>query len=298
VELRITPHFDGNKTTFDVEGIDSAGKTIAKKPPEGNMLPLTVNGTPIMCPVQLHPTRRDDNTVAVKVQVLFTRWLTLEESEAMLLLQGKSGQVQWGFTKISTSLMEYKQRTGYYPKSLAGLNEGAFPDSLDMQSLMQTLMKRYLYSAKQVGAPSNAQMQEYMKAQAKLQRGIMFVMQLPAEADAHYAGKGVFPGAADTPIFWYRPKDSKKYRVIYADLSVRDADKAPNVPNSQPMPGTASNTQPLLKMLNTPEAMPAAKGFHPKPVPSEPIRPSTPNVQPPLSAPNATSAPGASDPKK
>ena len=43
-------------------------------------------------------------------------------------------------------------------------------------------------------------------------------------------GNGVKFGAADTPIFWYRPKDSKKYRVIYADLSVRVADTPPNVP--------------------------------------------------------------------
>ena len=57
---------------------------------------------------------------------------------------------------------------------------------------------------------------------------------LPKEADSHYAGKGVSLGAADTPIFWYRPKDSKKYRVIYADLSVRDADTPPSVPVAQP----------------------------------------------------------------
>ena len=57
---------------------------------------------------------------------------------------------------------------------------------------------------------------------------------LPPEADAHYAGKGVSLGAADTPIFWYRPKDAKTYRVIYADLSVRDADTPPSVPVAQP----------------------------------------------------------------
>ena len=57
---------------------------------------------------------------------------------------------------------------------------------------------------------------------------------LPPEADAHYAGKGVSLGAADKPIFWYRPKDSKKYRVIYADLSVRDADTPPSMPVVQP----------------------------------------------------------------
>ena len=68
-----------------------------------------------------------------------------------------------------------------------------------------------------------------LKAQAKLQRGIMFALQLPPEADAHYAGKGVLPGAVNTPIFWYRPKDSQTYRVIYADLSILDMDVSPSV---------------------------------------------------------------------
>jgi hypothetical protein len=71
------------------------------------------------------------------------------------------------------------------------------------------------------------------------QGGIFFANGLPPEADAHYAGKGVKFGAADKPIFWYRPKDSKKYRVIYADLSVREAEAAPNVPDAQPVPGAA-----------------------------------------------------------
>jgi outer membrane lipoprotein-sorting protein len=63
----------------------------------------------------------------------------------------------------------------------------------------------------------------------RVQRGLNFAYRLPPSADAHYVGKGVSFGAADTPIFWYRPKDSKKYRVIYADLSVRDSDTPPNV---------------------------------------------------------------------
>jgi hypothetical protein len=49
-------------------------------------------------------------------------------------------------------------------------------------------------------------------------------------------GKGVSFGAADMPIFWYRPKDSKNYRVIYGDLSVRDSDTPPNVTKGQPVP--------------------------------------------------------------
>jgi len=55
--------------------------------------------------------------------------------------------------------------------------------------------------------PSEEENQERLDATMKLTRGISFaVEQLPREADAHYAGKGVKLGAADTPIFWYHPK--------------------------------------------------------------------------------------------
>jgi outer membrane lipoprotein-sorting protein len=74
----------------------------------------------------------------------------------------------------------------------------------------------------------------------RVQRGLSFAIRLSPNADAHYVGKGVSFGAADKPIFWYRPKDAKKYRVIYADLSVREADTPPSVPDAQPVPAPSS----------------------------------------------------------
>ena len=67
-------------------------------------------------------------------------------------------------------------------------------------------------------------------------RGLAFAFTLPADANAHYDGKGVSFGAADKPIFWYRPKDAKTYRVIYADLAVRDAGTPPSVPHTRVLP--------------------------------------------------------------
>jgi hypothetical protein len=66
-------------------------------------------------------------------------------------------------------------------------------------------------------------------------RGLGFAFALPADSDAHYAGKGVSFGTADKPIFWYRPKDAKNYRVIFANLTVREATTPPSVPNAQPV---------------------------------------------------------------
>jgi hypothetical protein len=78
--------------------------------------------------------------------------------------------------------------------------------------------------------------EKFMAAQTQVQRGVMFANELPPSADAHYAGKGVKLGTADKAVFWYRPKDAKKYRVIYGDLSVREADAAPNVAGAQALP--------------------------------------------------------------
>ena len=118
---------------------------------------------------------------------------------------------------------------------------GAFPKSLDLASLLGPIvMKQYppklpSKEDEKEQYPSAEQMRELTKiAMLKLQPGLNFVASLPPNADAQYAGRGVSLGAADRPIFWYRPKDAKKYRVIYADLSVREADTPPSVPNAQP----------------------------------------------------------------
>jgi outer membrane lipoprotein-sorting protein len=49
--------------------------------------------------------------------------------------------------------------------------------------------------------------------------GMLFSSTLPA-GSFRYAGQKVPYGDPDTPIFWYQPKGSTTYRVIYADLHV------------------------------------------------------------------------------
>ncbi|MBC8869480.1 MAG: hypothetical protein H8E44_08685 [Planctomycetes bacterium] len=249
-EILITAHFVVHGTTFDLEGVDATGKTIegakrtsgtihnAQTERGGLGKPFFVNGEPILSKIQLHPTRVEGNSVAVEVKVLFTGAPTPKEVEAMLLTKGKSGRLQMDFRAIGLSLMQYKLRTGDYPEDLTELNDGAFPDSLDMRPIMQIVAEEFVPGMG--GMPNEEQMQKMTEAQNELQRGLMFAVLLPPEADAHYAGKGVSLGAADTPIFWYRPKDAKKYRVIYADLSVREADTPPSVPNAQPVPAPSS----------------------------------------------------------
>ena len=119
----------------------------------------------------------------------------------------------------------------------AQLRGGALPDQLDVVAFTKLFQEDWAKShPMKDGSPSEEERQEQLNGMLKFIRGISFAFeQLPREADAHYAGKGVKVGAADTPVFWYRPGDAKKYRIIDADLSVREADTAPSVPNAQPV---------------------------------------------------------------
>jgi outer membrane lipoprotein-sorting protein len=51
---------------------------------------------------------------------------------------------------------------------------------------------------------------------------LLFVATLPVESNWRYTGNGVKLNTPDTPIFWYRPAGSEIYRVVYADLTVRE----------------------------------------------------------------------------
>lgn len=52
--------------------------------------------------------------------------------------------------------------------------------------------------------------------------GVMFYASLGPKNDSYYAGQGVNLNTTDRPIFWYRPTGAENYRVVYADLSVKD----------------------------------------------------------------------------
>ena len=115
----------------------------------------------------------------------------------------------------------------------AGLEEGL----RELAGGMGNLSEEEIHKHAQAAATKNVEdsQKELMQVQIPLQRGLLFVFTLPSEADYHYAGKGVSLGAAEKPIFWYRPKDAKQGRVIYGDLSVKDVplDQLPPDPEAK-----------------------------------------------------------------
>lgn len=114
---------------------------------------------------------------------------------------------------------------------------GGDPMLKAMDARMQKEIEAQKAAAAQTPERSRAEearSRKFTELQQRVQRGLGFAERLSPANDGHYVGKGISPGEADKPIFWYRPQDSKKYRIIYADFSVREADAAPGVPNSQP----------------------------------------------------------------
>ena len=118
-------------------------------------------------------------------------------------------------------------------KACAEISGGEFPETMDSTGVMRLIIKSTMDQLKDKKDVSDEQMQELMKRSITIGRGFQFAILLPEAADAHYAGKGVKRDANDRPIFWYLPEGSKKYRVVYADLTVRDADAAPKVPDAK-----------------------------------------------------------------
>ena len=105
---------------------------------------------------------------------------------------------------------------------------GEFPDSLDTMGVMKLVIKSGVSGGGK--PPSDEAVQRLMQKSMTLGVGFQFALELPDSADAHYAGKGVKQGTPTRPIFWYKPDGGSKYRVMFADLSVKDEEQAPQVP--------------------------------------------------------------------
>ncbi len=141
-------------------------------------------------------------------------------------------------------------------RTIAEHSKGLFPAKLDMsKEVMEPLMAvvepemdkiaakyggKDKLKAKYGKEPPAAVMAEAVKAMMPLlqkqMQGITFYMMLKPENDPHYIGGGVKLGTPDRPILWYKPTGAEKYRVIYADLSVKELtpDDVEKLPEAKP----------------------------------------------------------------
>jgi len=97
-------------------------------------------------------------------------------------------------------------------------HNGNFPESLNLEDLMKLTGR----IGEKIGK-LNISDEEKMQLGMTFGRGLVFFQQLGLNGiDWHYDGRGVKLGDSETAVFWYQPKDSKTYRVIYGDLWAED----------------------------------------------------------------------------
>jgi len=101
--------------------------------------------------------------------------------------------------------------------------DGGFPSKMD-RSAVNEFMQRQQKKMKDKGVePTVEDITALQQVIIDMTRGFPFVESLGPDADLYYTGASVKFGEADKPILRYRPKGSQTYRIIYGDLSVRDA---------------------------------------------------------------------------
>jgi hypothetical protein len=97
------------------------------------------------------------------------------------------------------------------------ISDGGFPDSIGTEATMKQvpMLTEKLNQLNLSDEETGRLMMTFM-------RGTLFVQLLETKGKFQYSGNGVKLGDVDKAIFWYQPKDSETYRVIYGDLSVKD----------------------------------------------------------------------------
>ncbi|MBN2590184.1 MAG: hypothetical protein JXA96_10005 [Sedimentisphaerales bacterium] len=96
-------------------------------------------------------------------------------------------------------------------------NDGVFPEDISVESFVKNSQKIGRTLSRLDMSDS-----EKLAISNKLSRFIMFIRFFEGEGKWHYAGVRVEMGDAEKAIFWYKPKESQTWRVVYGDLSVQD----------------------------------------------------------------------------
>jgi outer membrane lipoprotein-sorting protein len=111
---------------------------------------------------------------------------------------------------------------------LTGLTGGEFPAGFDAASLASAFVKMALKDRAKPDEGEQA-MTKLMTESVEIGRGLTFATQPPRDAEAHYAGRNVKRDGPKVAVFWYKPAGGSRYRVVWSDLSVTEAEAAPQV---------------------------------------------------------------------
>jgi hypothetical protein len=101
------------------------------------------------------------------------------------------------------------------------LGDGTFPAAIGTENAMKE-MPMLGQKIEKLNLPEEQATQMGMA----FGKGMLFHQIIDTRGDEwHYSGKDVKLGDSSKAIFWYKPKDSQTWRVIYGDLSVKDVNE-------------------------------------------------------------------------
>jgi hypothetical protein len=102
------------------------------------------------------------------------------------------------------------------------VSEGSFPTKIedfgDANQVKPLLVRKFRHN----GDPK----EEFEMAQRQMNlilKALWFTQRKKIEGSWRYLGEGVTLGEGNKPVCWWRSVDSEKYRLIYGDLSIGDA---------------------------------------------------------------------------
>ena len=111
-------------------------------------------------------------------------------------------------------------------------NEETFIEGLRLQTVLydgwfprEISIESYMKRASEIGGLVEQKFKgtlAQMQAGIKLGKGLVFLRFWKGQGPWHYAGNGVKLGQSEEPVFWYQPKDSNVFRVIFGDLHVEE----------------------------------------------------------------------------
>jgi len=107
------------------------------------------------------------------------------------------------------------------------IEDGQFPDSINLKDVIN-LGPKFDRGMKRAGLTEDEQAEVAMR----WGQGLVFIRFFKGQGQWYYAGTGVKLGDEKAPIFWYQPKDSDTWRVIYGDLHVEDVEER-NLPQPE-----------------------------------------------------------------
>ena len=185
-------------------------------------------------PVEMNMTMFQGETKGTMSEFKFD----VELDDALFSVEVPKGE---GYT-VDKKQMEFKE------PSVADLVEtlrvwttirgGTFPDALTPATLMKDTMS-FVKAGKEGKLDDKELVKEFENADQQkkslvIARAMVLVTQ---HGEAQYAGKGVKLGDEKTAIYWYKPKDSETYKVIYGDLRIEDV-----APENLPKPPEEAKT--------------------------------------------------------